>query len=153
VSGRNGRYLIKSIDFSGSYSIDAVSAVVETADQSAVNVVESIDEGPSFAGDRDGLGVLGGVLSLQSSWTMADWTPLSIATPLAGTSVRTEGTYEFDQEIDLGDSYLCKITPVASFGVVNRRATISSWTPLSIARPLSGASGDDVEITFQVQML
>ena len=151
VPARNGRYLLKSIDFSGSYSVGAASVVVESANSDTLNFVEAVEEGPTFTGDSDGLTLFGGALRLSSASPVSSWTPVASAQPIAGENV-TSGVYAFSQSIDLGAPYACRVTPSATFTALAKRSTVASWRPIASARPISGASGDDVSVTFDVRV-
>ncbi len=152
VPARNGAYLLKAIDFSGSYSKKAAVAVVESAPETEINFVETIEEGPAFTGQRSGLSLSYGILRLESGSKIADWKPLASAKPLSGGTRVTDGTYVFTKTINLGDVYVCRITPVIKYSLHNSKNKIISWKPLSSAKPLSGVSGNEVTITTYVMV-
>lgn len=130
---QRGTYLIKAVDRSGLYSLNAVAVVSTQADLQAINVVEVINEHPDFAGTHDNTVLDGDFLVIE-------------------TIALNEGLYNFAGTVDLGNAYVSRITP--RFVVVGKNTSnvLSSWGSLLSVESLSGADPSAWQVTLEGRM-
>jgi len=107
-----GTYFIKAVDLSGVESVNAALITSEIIGLVGFNVVEQIQEQPLFEGVKTNLIVIGSTLQLQENDVMADWTPLSVAIPLASGGFSPTGLYDFFNTVDLGSVFSSRLTTI-----------------------------------------
>ena len=123
-----GTYFIKAVDKLGLESVnpDTTIAIIDAIGQ--FNVVETLDEHPSFDGVKSGTAATGGELLLDTTAQFDDPTgDFDDATgdfDGGGGTVRTSGTYDFDDIVDLGAVYTSR---VSSSITVTRRDYVNSF--------------------------
>lgn len=131
----NGTYLIKWVDGKG---ISSVNPTVITTTASSVinlNVFEELQESPTFGGTHENTAVVIGGMLLDSSETideqlenMDNWPRLSA---LGGIS--TEGTYYFENDIDLGGVLVSRLSVdmvvqgLEALDYISERGLVSGW--------------------------
>ena len=132
LPARNGRWLIKAVDASGSESINARSAVTASVELQGQNVVEVIDE-VGWLGSTDRTYVNGGRLQLIDSGFISSWPTLSQITLLATGPNRVEpaGYYYADKQIDLGHVYPCRLFVDINAVGIDLLNTMAGWGRLS----------------------
>lgn len=114
VPALTGTYFIKAVDKSENDSVNATSITTIIEDIKGLNVVETVTESPGFAGTKTNVDVIGSGLVLSTSIDFDDATGLfDDATGLfdsGGGSVASEGTYDFDNVVDLTQVYTSRVT-------------------------------------------
>lgn len=123
VPAQTGTYFIKAVDKLGTPSIDFASVVVFTdaSNIQNLNVVETLQESPTFAGTLSGVSVVeynGTPALILGTTTLFDAMPGNFdATPGlfdgGNGTVRASGTYQFSQVVDLGQKYTSRVTQFA----------------------------------------
>ena len=127
IPAQTGTYFIKAVDKLGNLSLLPASIVVDTnvADIDALNVVETLQQDPAFAGSKSDVVVLsdddGNYLTLDTltlfdsvSGDFDDEVGLFDGGGSTGQIV-SSGTYQFDNYVDLGDKYVSRVS--AALGV------------------------------------
>ncbi len=138
----SGTYAIKAVDFDGVESVNAARVVTTVPGALGINLVEQVDEAPGFAGGHAGTAVIDGKLLLESADTLAEWTSLGAVVNLAlgvGGFTAT-GTYDFANVVDLGASYVSRVTLDLAVAGNNFRTTLADWTRLDQVERLDGAA-------------
>lgn len=111
-----GNYLAKWVDSSGVESVNAVRIETNSPNVIKLNVVELIQEEPTFTGTKTNLGMsefLGEpALILDSSLTIDEMTSPIDSWPLfyAWGGVSSSGTYLFTDTVDLGNIYVSRLS-------------------------------------------
>lgn len=109
-----GTYLAKFVDSTGNASPAPALIETDAANLIGLNLVETVEESSTFAGDKDGVVYdedLGGIkLAGVTAWDsypgdIDDWPMID---GLGGTA--PQGTYDFANVIDLGAVYPCRLT-------------------------------------------
>jgi hypothetical protein len=153
-----GTFFIKAYDKSGIASIQAAEIVTLVDSIEGLNVVELINEHPTFAGLKTNTAAPGGILVLDSAIDFDDKPGLfDDALGLfdgAGGNVSSFGEYEFADVVDLGNVYTSRVTAeivVQRFDFVN---TFDAAEGLFDDRPglFDGdeQTFDDVNVEFYV---
>ena len=120
IPAKTGTYFIKAVDKLGNLSANSASIVVVTnvSDIDALNVVETSQQDPSFAGTKSSVVLTsddyGPYITLDTV-TLFDSYPDNFDDALGlfdggGGSVATSGIYYFDNYVDLGAKYVSRIT-------------------------------------------
>jgi len=107
-----GTYMIKAVDASGTESLNATLIVNTNPGASALNVVQTEIDEPTFAGVKTNLAVTGSLLQLVSG--------------------STSGTYIFaGNPVNLGGVFTSRITANLQFTVSDNTNTLDTWTTLA----------------------
>jgi hypothetical protein len=127
IPAQTGTYFIKAVDKLGNLSVLPASIVIDTnvADIDALNVVETLQQDPTFAGSKSNVVVLsdddGTYLTLDTSTLFDsisgdfdDEVGLFDGGGSTGQIV-SSGTYQFDNYVDLGDKYVSRVS--AALGI------------------------------------
>ncbi|MFV3380268.1 host specificity protein J [Pseudomonas sp. NY15354] len=152
LPARRGTYLVRAVDTSGIYSLNAVSGTSEIADLDSYNAVEAVDEGPAWAGERVDVSVALGQLQLDSQDTLSDWPTLAeVVTMAYGTSgLKEEGWYYADEIVDMGHVYTARLTSeVLAFGF-DILGTMASWVTLASIDRLADVDPGQWGLTLEV---
>ncbi|MFJ2336918.1 host specificity protein J [Pseudomonas protegens] len=152
LPARRGTYLVRAVDTSGIYSLNAVSGTSEIADLDSYNAVEVVDEAPQWAGERVGVSSSGGQLQLDSRDPIAAWETLTdVITMTYGVSgLVDEGWYYAAEVVDLGHVYTSRLTSeVLAFGYGILK-TIKSWETLSSIDRLTETDPGQWGLTLEI---
>ncbi|MBO9552238.1 phage tail protein [Pseudomonas sp.] len=152
LPARRGTYLVRAVDTSGIYSLNAISATSEIADLDSYNAVEVVDEGPAWAGVRDSVSEVVGQLQLDSAENMADWVALSDVITLAyGTKgLAEEGWYYAAEVVDMGHIYTARLTSeILAFGYETLGA-MAGWVTLAAVDRLSDVDPGQWGLTLEM---
>ncbi|QIG76097.1 tail host specificity protein J [Rhizobium phage RHph_I4] len=136
VPALKGTYLIKAVSYTGVYSPIAKMVVNDTENIAAMNAVQEYNEHPTFLGTKtDTEVVLEGLQLVETDNTFPP-----------------EGTYNFQNTLDLGGIYTSRLT--ANIDVFGRdtRNTMSSWGLLSGLEAMSSVGSDlwDLALEYRV---
>ncbi len=142
AQARTGLYFIKAVDFGGRESLNAAEALTTIPRLFNLNVIEEIDESPTWVGGYD------------RTQLLVDAVGLDYATvgPVGTRVFYPEGYYYFNEVIDLGDSYTSRIqSQIQAIGLADGDL-MSLWDELSDVTELDNtASGDwNVESQYRV---
>jgi hypothetical protein len=119
-----GTYFIKAIDKIGNESINVAEVVAIIEDIKGLNVIETVTESPTFAGTKTECNVTDdGLLVLDTSTDFDSITGLFDDVDGdfdgGGGTTSTEGTYYFDQVVDLGSVYTSRVTANVKVGRID----------------------------------
>ncbi len=107
-----GTYLLKAVDLGGRESSNAISVISNIAGLSSLNIVENLIEDSVFTGECNNTAIANNHLTLIGADTIEDWdnvdTVLDI--DIGEDGVVANGTYNFANNIDLGSSYISRLT-------------------------------------------
>lgn len=123
-----GTYLIKAVNYAGLVS-NSPALIVSTVDPlTAFNAVESLEEAPSFAGDKTDVTVVGSLLRLESGGDFFE--PDDFFAPpdffLSGGGFPSVGIYEFVDVIDLGAVYTSRVSAaITAYGALTSEDVFS----------------------------
>jgi hypothetical protein len=120
IPAQTGTYFIKAVDKLGNVSTLPASIVISTnvADIDALNVVETLQQDPAFAGAKTSIAVVTDgpttYITLDTSLLFDDATgdfdDFSGLFDGGGGTVEPSGTYEFADYIDLGVKYVSRVS-------------------------------------------
>ena len=134
VPAMTGTYFIKAYDKTDNSSLNAAESVAIIDDIGGLNIIETIIESPTFAGEKVecSVGDLG--LILDTSLDFDDLIDLfDDVTGLfdgGGGTTSTEGTYYFGNVVDLGSIYTSRLTAFVQVGRVDYAFSFDSKTGL-----------------------
>ena len=119
-----GTYFIKAIDKLGNESINVAEVVAIIEDIKGLNVIETITESPSFSGVKVECNVSEeGYLILDTATDFDDISGLFDDADGdfdgGGGTTSTEGTYYFNQVVDLGSVYTSRVTSNINIGRID----------------------------------
>lgn len=140
VPAVSGTYFIKARSTAGVFSKHDSSAVISSIGESELNFVDTIEEDPTFDGTLVDMQVFDDKLKLADS------------TYLGYDSFEISGSYEFDNQFDLGGIYDVVAIGLLSATGQNKRNVMSSWTPLSSITNMSGYVANEVDIRLQISV-
>ena len=158
LPARTGTYFIKAVDKSGFQSENATEIVTIIDSISGLNVVETVNEHPTFAGTKTNVVGVDSTIILDTSIDFDDATgDFDDAVGFfdgGGGFVESEGTYDFDNVIDLGSVYTSRVTAKVDQTRVDYVNTFDDAQGLFDARQgqFDGASDaqDDVNVELYV---
>ena len=152
VTARKGSYLIRAVDTSGIYSVNATVLTSEIAELDSYNVVEVVDDTGTWGGMNDGTVKSGSQLQLDSSSVVADWTSLSeVVTMTFGVSgFSSEGWYYASSIVDMGEVYTARLTSEVSVFGLDILGTIRSWVTLSSVDRMGNTDSDQWNLTLEI---
>lgn len=152
LPARRGTYLVRAVDTSGVYSLNAISATSQIAEIDSYNAVETVDEGPAWTGERVNVSAAVGQLQLDSRNRMADWGALAEVITMAygNSGVVEEGWYYADEIVDMGHVYTARLTSeVLAFGY-DILGTMASWVTLASVDRLADVDPGQWGLTLEV---
>ena len=148
-----GCYLLKHIDSSGNACAEPAK-ILNSFVGPDFNAITTIDEDPTFAGDKTNCEVVGGVLQLtpDSSGLVADYDPVSSVSRFAGPvfALDRSMTYLFDNSIDLGSVENIRLSPSITTVITDGTTTVSDYDPVSSISRFSGPY-IDASVNFQIR--
>lgn len=149
---RKGTYLVKAVDTSGGYSVNAISATSETAEINAYNAVEIVDENPAWIGVKVDTVKVGNNIQLGALEEMADWVNMSSLLSLSYgmLGVAPEGFYYADEVVDLGDVYTSRITSRVVAAGADILNVISSWLALSSVEVMDATKTSSWTVSVEI---
>lgn len=147
---RSGTYLAKFRDSSGIYSATAASIAAEQVSLIDLTTLQTVTEGPAFAGSRSGTYVDSGALALDSSGAFDDVTTVDdLPSWDFSGGVRSDGSYSFYTVVDLGSVKSVRLTPAIVAQVFDvfdsfdaRQGDVDDW--VSWDNVISGDEADAV---------
>ncbi|MEN6621499.1 MAG: phage tail protein [Smithella sp.] len=130
IPAQSGNFLIKAVDTGGNESINATLISVSYAEINAINVVETLIEDPDFPGLKENVAVSDSGLQLVGSDSIDDWYNIDEVDNFdigeTGELV-SEGTYYFENGLDLGDVYTSRLTADLSAFGTDLFNSVDSW--------------------------
>jgi hypothetical protein len=116
VSSRVGTYLIKAVDGSGNYSANAGMARTTIPALSALNVIDTVNDAPSWLGTKSNIEVVNNGLSLE----------------FQGDGIYyMNGRYEYNSLIDLGEIYTSRLSNKIQVRGRSNDDLLANWGALS----------------------
>lgn len=149
-----GTYLFKARDSSGIYSLAAATVSTKAADAAAYTTLDTLTEGPAWAGTHSGTAAPDGTLKLDASAAMDDWGDVDgIDDWDSEGGVLAQGTYTFAAGMDFGTVKRVRVTADYLATVVNvldqfdaRTAPIDSWPSFD-----GDVEGDEATMRVEVR--
>lgn len=138
-----GTYLAKAQDTSGSLSVNSVSVTTNVPSVLQYNVVVTSEQGPAFAGAKTNMEVAAGKLLLASSLFFDDITDLDALVGSFDGGTVPSGSYEFDDPIDLGAVYSCRVTTAIGVSSYDTSNVVDSWTSVDGVSDIDGTIAAD----------
>lgn len=135
VVSLTGTYMVKAVSYTGKYSAVAALVTSTIANETAVNVVATIKDNPTWSGTKTNTTVDSGKLVLVQS----------------GGDFVSPGVYDPLTKLDLGDVYLCRINPTLDAIGNKTDNTLSVWSSLTEQSTLSGTSNGQWDVNFEVR--
>ena len=153
-----GTYFIKAIDKVNNASVNAAEIVAIIESIKGLNVIETVTESPTFAGTKVECHVVDNTLVLDTASDFddvaGDFDDVAGDFDGGGGTVSTTGTYDFDQEVDLGAVYTSRVTAFVEVGRVDYVNTFDSAGGLFDSREgvFDGSVNafDDTNVELQV---
>ncbi len=157
VPARLGSYMLKALDAFGRESANAVSYVNLTPDPRGANVVATLSEAPAFSGAKSNASVNGAnqlvIASLMAFDAQAgNLDSASGNFDSAGGGLSPEGVYEFASVLDLGASYIARISAAVEADVIDLVTDIDGATDSFDTRQgnFDGAAPSAVDVLVEV---
>lgn len=124
VPAMRGTYLVKAVSGAGIMSANAAIIVSDVTGITAMNVVETFVEHPTFPGAKTDVvadPTLGGLQLgyAEDVYAREDWYAPGLDWYLGTEGLVPEGTYEFAETLDLGGVYTSRLTAVLDVTGVN----------------------------------
>jgi len=114
VPALTGTYFIKAVDKLGLESVNSTETVAIIDEIGQFNLVETSTQHTAFAGAKTGVVIVDDTLRLDTSIDFDDATgnfdDAAGSFDGGGGNVRSSGTYDFDNVIDLGSVYTSRVT-------------------------------------------
>ena len=133
AGARTGSYMISAVDTSGNRSNPRIlRASVE--DLPGLDLIEEINDAPKWAGHLIDMSIVNGTPMLDGGYT----------------NVKPIGYYNVEKVFDAGEIQELRIMSMISGFGVTADDFISTWVPLSAAKPLARATADDFDIWLEV---
>lgn len=139
VQARTGVYFIKAIDFAGNESASPAVALTTIPNLFDLNIIEEMNEAPTFTGSFDLIELLGEAVILQEE------------VPGDINSVRyySVGYYEFAELLDLGDIYSVRLQSLIRADGLKKGELMSEWEHLEDIDHLNTAIHSDWNAALQ----
>lgn len=141
TQARTGIYLIKAVDFNGTESANAASAITTIPNLFNLNVVDSISDSPTWDGTFDRVVNATGALLLDKA----------IPGGVGVGEYYSDGYYYYQSLLDLGDIYTVRLQSSVQAEGFSEADLMSSWTTLASVLLLSstGVSAWGVETQYR----
>lgn len=129
----SGTFLIKAVTIQGVASVNATAITSDISGIESLNIVDTLDEDPTFSGVKDGTEVVSSELRLGSATFMDTWTTLDDVPQLyGGTNDLTEGGYYYwANDFDLTVTGVVRLTPHLVARGETQDNMIAAWGSLS----------------------
>lgn len=139
VQARTGVYLIKAIDWEGNQSVTAARAFTTIPDLIDVNVIDTINDAPSFDGQFDSTEPLGAAVILSEQ----------VHGDVDSVQYYADGYYEFANIFDLGDIFSVRLQSLLRADGYRKGELMSEWVTLHSIAHLNSALHSDWNISLQ----
>lgn len=139
VQARTGVYYIKAIDFAGNKSANAVRTITTIPNLFDLNVIETLNDAPTFVGEKEQVELLGSAIILRQR----------VAGTVDTMEFFPEGYYQVFDLLDLGDIYSVRLASYIRADGYRFGELMSSWTTLSSVSSLSTSEGEDWNIVAE----
>lgn len=139
VQARTGIYFIKAVDFAGNKSVAAATALTTIPNLFDLNIIETLNDAPLFAGFTEQVELLGSAVIL-STRVFGDENTMEYY---------TDGYYTVKQLVDLGDIYSARLQSLIRADGFRFGELMSSWEHLADVDGLSTAGGEDWNVTAE----
>lgn len=140
VQARTGIYLIKAIDFNGNQSANAAEAITTIPNLFDLNVIETLNDAPTFSGSLEQTELLGEAVILQQENATGDADTMSFY---------EAGYYVSEQVLDLDDVYTARLQSQIRADGYKYGELMSNWTSLTEVENLNTATSDDWDVEVE----
>jgi hypothetical protein len=137
VQARTGTYFIKARDRRGNDSTVAASVVTSIPELFNLNVIDEINDFPTFPGVFDRTEAFGDTIILQDKNAVlpSDFEP--------------EGFYYFQNLLDLGEIYSVRLQAYIVAGGFSKEDVMANWVTLASISQLTNSTGSDYNVELQ----
>lgn len=139
VQARSGVYLIKAIDFAGNKSVNAVAAITTIPDLFNLNVIETLNDAPLFAGFFEQTEKLGSAVILSEE----------IHGDVDTMEYYSDGYYIVKDVVDLGEIYSARLQSLIRADGFRFGELMSEWDHLADVDHLGSAETDEWDISVE----
>lgn len=139
VQARTGVYFIKAVDVEGNLSVNAAEAITTVPDLIDINVIDTLNDAPSFPGEFDSTELLGSAVILSEQ---VHGTPASVI-------YYSEGYYTYGSIFDLGDIFSVRLQSLIRADGYKKGELMSDWVELDLVDHLNTALHSDWNISLQ----
>lgn len=147
-----GTYLIKAVDTSGKESANAAVINTQVVAVQNLNFISLIDEA-GFTGVCDGCGNIGGNLQLVGADSVDDWPNVDdvVNWDLGNAGLVDFGTYNFANELDLGEVFTSRLTPAMSVFGSDLYDNMDLWPNVDLVENWDGSDPSQWRVVLQVR--
>lgn len=136
---RTGTYFVKAIDYAGNESVNAGVAITTIPNLFGITDITSIDEAPTFIGERTQSALLG------SAVILTEQIPGDINT----VKYYDLGYYTFAELLDLSDIYTVRLQSLLQADGFKKGELMSDWVELDLVDHLSSVVHDDWNVALE----
>jgi hypothetical protein len=136
VQGRRGTYLIKAVDFEGNESATATKAVTSIPELFDLNIVENINDAPTWNGVFDRTEIVNGDIHLRKDGL---------------GNYYNEGFYYFESPLNLGENYTVRLQSLVEAGSYTEADLMVNWIPLASITAMATSTNADWNVETQVR--
>lgn len=148
-----GTYLIKAVDTSGVFSLNATSIISTVASIQGLNAVATVTESPTFSGTKTQCVVIDNTLRLDAIDDVDDWANVDnvLNWDTGEDGVHTSGTYAFASTFDLGAVYTSRLTPnILAYGA-DLFNTVDLWPNVDDVLDWDGANVSSWDVVLEMR--
>jgi hypothetical protein len=139
IQGRTGVYMIKAFDFNGNQSAAAARAITTIPSLFDLNVIDTMNEAPTFTGVLSNTELLGEAVILQEE----------VPGNVDSVQYFTEGFYEYANVLDLGDVFSVRLQSLIRADGLKKGELMSEWVTLTSLDHLNTAQSSDWGASLQ----
>lgn len=139
TQARTGTYLIKAVDFNGNESQNAAEAVTTIPNLFNLNIIETVNDAPTWTGSKDRTAKLGDFLVLQNA----------VFGGTTSNEYYSEGYYYYANLLDLSEIYTVRLQSLIQSTGVAADDLMSNWATLDQVLMLANAQSPDWDVEVQ----
>jgi hypothetical protein len=139
VQARTGIYFIKAIDTEGNVSVNAAEAITTIPDLIDINIIDTLNDAPSFPGEFDSTELLGSAVILSEQ----------VHGDQNSVVYYDEGYYTYGSIFDLGDIFSVRLQSLIRADGYKKGELMSDWTELDLVDHLNTTLHSDWNIALQ----
>lgn len=139
VQARVGVYFIKALDYAGNESTTATAIITSIPELFDLNIVEKINEAPSFPGVMEQIELLGEAVIIQER----------VPGDIHSVVYYDTGYYDYADLLDLGDIFSVRLQSLIRADGLKKGELMSDWTELDLIDHLNTAIQSDWDVSLQ----
>jgi hypothetical protein len=137
VQARTGVYMIKAIDFAGNQSTNSARAVTTIPNLFDLNIIETLNDAPTFGGEKQTTLLLGESVILEQEVINTDPELMKFY---------DFGYYISENLLDIGDVYTVRLQSQVRADGYKFGELMSDWIALNLIDNLNSSSSDDWDV-------